>query len=145
MKETCLRRAIRLAPFALLIIPVALVLVRPVQVRAGTSWAGMRHDERFLDGGGLPTRTPTRTEIPLPPTAEASPTQDSIFPPTATMTLSLLEQQEVQAAPPNAVMATQPASLFSWLSCWPIVLILLVALIFGVLWLSGRLQQRNTP
>ena len=144
MKETCLRRAIRLAPFALLVILVALVLVHPVQVRAGTYWAGMRHGERFLDGGGLPTRTPTRTEIPLPPTEKASPTQDSIFPPTATMTLSLLEQQEVQAVPPNAVMATQPAPLFSWLSCWPIVLVMLVALIVGVLRLSGWLQ-RNTP
>jgi hypothetical protein len=130
MEENHSTRVLRFLPFAALGLLIALWMAAPLRVRA--------------DGGGLPTRTPTRTLIPLAPAATAtSPQLQITFPPTGTHTpvAGALGQQP----PPNQAIpeagTTAAARPFSLLSCWPFVLVVLLVLVVGVMWLSGRRQS----
>jgi hypothetical protein len=113
--------------FALCAVLVVLGAFRPEAARA--------------DAGPVPTRTPTATRTPEPEdTAEPSltPTQS----PTATFTVipsptPILEVEEV--VPPAVVATPTPVpgggSLFA---CWPIALIVILAVIIGATYLLTR-------
>ena len=130
MEETRPHKALFLLPVALALVLLVGSLAWPARVQAGSP---------LLDGGGLPTHTRTPTQPPpnLTPTA----TQDNIFPPTATNTLVPGSPNELLA--PNAGVTAEQPSRFSFLSCWPFALVVLLLLIIGVMWLSGRLRQNN--
>jgi hypothetical protein len=128
MEETRPHKALFLLPVALALVLLVGSLAWPDRVQAGSP---------LLDGGGLPTRTPTQPPPTLTPTA----TQDSIFPPTATHTQVPGSPNELLA--PNAGMTAEQPSRFSFLSCWPFALVVLLVLIIGVMWLSGRLRQNT--
>ncbi len=99
------------------------------------------------DGGGFPTRTPTRTLIPFLPTVTPTSPDELllVFPPTATTTLTtdLFGEQAQPPAGQAIPEAGIPASAqpFSLLSCWPFALIFLLLLVVGVWYISSRRQS----
>jgi hypothetical protein len=103
-------------------------------------WRLAPAQKALADGGGLPTRTPTRTLIPFLPTVTPTSPDDLllVFPPTATSTLEAMLLGE-QALPPAEVAATTRP--FSLLSCWPFAVVILLLLVVGVMYISNRRQS----
>ncbi len=132
MEDIGLKRALAFLPLAILI---ALFLASPMQARAS---------DTHLDGGGLPTRTPTRVRNPLPPSPRAVLPSPTLFPASATPTqLAGFVAQEGQPPASNAGVASEQARPFSLMSCWPFALVVILVLIVGVLWLNGRIRQNT--
>lgn len=104
----------------------------------------------FADAGGWPTATPTNTLAPsLTPTvpvSEFAPTPEAtssllFFPPTPTFTPVVPVFAEGQAIP-QVQAATPPPTEpgFSFLSCWPFALIVLLTAIVGIYFLRNRIR-----
>jgi hypothetical protein len=110
--------------------------------------------ERALaDGGGaFPTHTPTATLIPLVPTETPLETPFLGFPGTPTSTpgaesgfLKYPLPSEQAAVAQNAPQTSQQSSRSPLLTCWPIGIIVLIALIVAVIWFSSKIRQSSNP
>jgi hypothetical protein len=99
----------------------------------------------YADAGPFPTRTPT---ITLTPTSSPSPTQPLVtLTPTITLVPTPTDLELGQVVPPLVVAPTPtPAppgrSLFA---CWPIALIVLVAIIIASTYLLTRYSSQAQP
>jgi hypothetical protein len=141
MKENRFKRARAIAAIARTILPIAFL----VTLLLASPWRA-RASDPYLDGGGFPTRTPTRrVRNPLPRTAQAVQPSATLFPASSTPTggAAVLGQGEQQPLAPNIGTTSQTAQPFSLLSCWPFALVILLVLIVGVMWISNRIRQNT--